>query len=480
MKKTVFLKLVLFTAFTSLFTSFCFSQEDENDSTSSATTTSPVSISIDQIAQELESEEDADNGEVIIEEEVFASETENAGEEEAALVTKNENYWRGKIAVASENEFPKGIFAMAKGYLPGDTLKVINGKTQKTTNVLVIGTIDQNDAVGIKFSYEAALEIKINSQTDGNVILDERLNPPDTRETANAKLVIFGNDETDYSSFEQPVLVLEDEEILKSNNPDFIEEIAAEFEESEPENKIDEEPVEVVQKNSLIEEKTDGETDGETALLAQGDAVIESAVESETVGEGALLVERETAAESGVSPSDDSYAPIILDIPAEVEKLAEQEESLYTESASFAAEKPVEEPKQESEIVDDPMNKQPAVTIVKTEEKNSAPQPAITNVQPALSDKACEKKKNVPYKKFIANEKMIRPGYYIQLSFLTSEENLQKLVDKHNDDLKLFLIPHKNGFKVFAGVFNEDDKDYALDYVKTLGFKDAFVKKIGK
>ena len=401
MKKSRFIKAV----FLIVFAGFCFADENAEE-------VNP-SIDIDQIAQELETEENSDvqneTAEPVIEEEVFDETPAEDENETAAVLPKNENYWRGKTAVAAENEFPKGIFAMAKGFFPGDTLNVINSKTQKTTNVLVIGTIDQNDIVGIKFSQEAAQEIKINEKTDANVILDERINPPEMRETATAKLVIFGGDETDYSSFEQPVSTVEDEEILSTNEPSVIDEIAVEFDEEAQEAKADAEP-------------------------SDSDEV--------------------------QSVSDDSYAAIVLDVPETVEELAAAEEKQV-----------FEEEKESAPVIAEP------VPEVKEETKEEAVQPVekVVKTEPV---KKCEKKASVPYKKLIADERMVRKGYYIQLSFLTNEENLQKFVDKYGDDLKLFLIPHKNGYKVFAGVFNDDDKDYALEFVRSLGFKDAFVRKI--
>ena len=219
MKKSIFTKV----SFLLIFSGFCSAQAVEN-----AAEESSALISIDEIAQELESEEALPDVSVeeVIEEEVFDSDKENeAAASESLLLPVNDKAWRGKTAVAAENEFPKGIFAMAKGYFPGDTLNVINSKTQKTTNVLIIGSIDQYDDIGIKFSAEAAAEIKITDKTDANVILDERKNPPEMREVASAKLVIFGQDENDYSAFSQPVSIAEDEKILTAE-ADAVEEVA--------------------------------------------------------------------------------------------------------------------------------------------------------------------------------------------------------------------------------------------------------------
>ena len=428
MKKNIFIKAVFLTLFAGL--SFA------EDNAENIENTSDSNINIDQIAQELESEDNLSLNdlaeEVVVEEEVFDSESENPAIE-IPLPVKNENYWRGKTAVAAENEFPKGIFAMAKGYFPGDTLTVYNSKTQKTVNVLIIGSIDQNDMVGIKFSHEAAQEIKITDKTDANVVLDERINPPEVRESASAKLVIFGGDESDYSAFEQPVSISEDEVILSEKAPeaaDVIDEIAADLEESD-----------------------------EVAEVSEPEAAKNENVE---LPAGVEFLEES---------SDDSYDAIVLDIPQSVEEQAGEEEALVEEQAAVAEElAPVEE----SSTVASEVSEEVQIFV-----PDPSPAPLVENKKTFDKVKSAGKGA-LPYKKLIANESMVRKGCYIQLAFLANEDNLQKFVDNYSDSLKLFLIAHKNGYKIFAGVFDEDDKVAALEYVKSLGFKDAFVRKMGK
>lgn len=437
MKKNIFIKAVFLTLFAGL--SFAEDAADKADITSDS------GINIDQIAQELESEENLSekqsDEEVIVEEEVFDAENE-AETVEVPLPVKNDNYWRGKTAVAAENEFPKGIFAMAKGYYPGDSLTVYNSKTQKTVNVLIIGSIDQNDMVGIKFSQEAAREIKITDKTDANVILDERINPPEVRENAGAKLVIFGGDESDYSDFEQPVSISEDQVILTENAPevaDVIDEIAEELEASE-------------------EAGESGEESGNAPVQ------VSNAVES-VLPDGVEILE---------DSSENSYAAIVLDVPQSVEEQAGVEEAVIENQAT-----------EEAESVSNPVEEEnPAAETAVCKENNLSA--AESSSSPVFeSEKTFDKnnfkgKGSLPYKNLIANENMVRKGYYIQLAFLANEENLQKFIDNYGDELKLFLIPHKNGYKIFAGVFTDEDKSFALDYVKSLGFKDAFVRKLGR
>ena len=104
MKKSIFTKV----SFLLIFSGFCSAQAVEN-----AAEESSALISIDEIAQELESEEALPDVSVeeVIEEEVFDSDTENeAAASESLLLPVNDKAWRGKTAVAAENEFPKGIF----------------------------------------------------------------------------------------------------------------------------------------------------------------------------------------------------------------------------------------------------------------------------------------------------------------------------------------------------------------------------------
>ena len=414
MKKTIFTGLIFFAALTLL-----SAQETSIDEVSDSS-----SINIDEIAEELVSEDAADTSELsdVIEEEVVFDEENSEGflpENTAPAIP--DNYWRGKVAVAASNEYPKGLFAMAKGYFPGDTLTVINGKTQVSVNVLIIGSIEQTEDIGIKFSQEAASALKISEQTDASVILDERINPPEIRETATAKLTVFGLDENDFSGLEQPLSINDDQIIL--SKPVVVEEAAEVSEEG-------------------------SETKNAASELSDYIAL----PLDEIVSENPVNIEANTA-----NTSDQAYAPIILDLPVSVEETAKVEEEIIEEEKSQAAEENINLLVKEEVLQEKP--------IVRSE-----PEKVETKVS----------KEPVPFKKLIANEKMIRSGYYIQLSFLTNEENLEKFARKYSSELKLFFIPHKDGYKIFAGVFGQDDCEEALKYVQNLGFKDAFVRKMGK
>ena len=415
MKKTIFTGLIFFAALTLL-----SAQETSIDEVSDSS-----SINIDEIAEELVSEDAADTSELsdVIEEEVVFDEENSEGflpENTAPAIP--DNYWRGKVAVAASNEYPKGLFAMAKGYFPGDTLTVINGKTQASVNVLIIGSIEQTEDIGIKFSQEAASALKISEQTDASVLLDERINPPEIRETATAKLTVFGLDENDFSGLEQPLSINDDQIIL--SKPVVVEEASDEVTEEGSETK-----------------NAASELPDYIALPLD-----------EIVSENPVNIEANTA-----NTSDQAYAPIILDLPASVEETAKVEEEIIEEEKSQTAEET-----QNLLIKEEVMQEKPTV--------GPEPEKMETKVS----------KEPIPFKKLIANEKMIRSGYYIQLSFLTNEDNLEKFARKYSPELKLFFIPHKNGYKIFAGVYNEDDYEAALKYIQKLGFKDAFVRKLGK
>ncbi|WP_027727832.1 SPOR domain-containing protein [Treponema sp. C6A8] len=434
MKKTILAGLIFFASLT-----LCAAQETDAEEVSNNS-----SINIDEIAEELVSEEaDAASDEIIEEEVVFDAEASDQALPENAGDALPDNFWRGKVALAASNEYPKGLFAMAKGYFPGDTLTVINGKNQASVNVLIIGSIEQSDAVGIKFSQEAAAALKISEQTDASVILDERINPPEVRENASAKLTVFGLDENDLAALEQPLSISDDQAIL--SKPVVVEE------------KAEESPEEVLEEGS--ETETAAEKEETPSELPEYIALPLDEITSDEVVDEAEI-EANTANTSG-----QAYAPIILDLPESVEETAEYEE----------------------EIIEDVKKEEVCVIEDVKEEKEEEPakeisQPAPVSQAASVVEKVEKgpRKEPVPYKKLIADEKMIRSGYYIQLAFLSNEENLENFARSYSRDLKLFFIPYKNGYKVFAGVFSEADKDIALDNIKKSGFKDAFVRKLGK
>ena len=140
----------IFFAFVLVFSlGFCFAENEAE--------VLPVEEAV--ATEEIEENEDSEESEAVLE-----------TEDQTESIPETDLWWQGKVAFAKENEFPQGIFAAVKGYLPGDTLSVMNNKTMKAVEVLVIGTLDQNDEIGIKFSKEAADELKLSDKCSANSV----------------------------------------------------------------------------------------------------------------------------------------------------------------------------------------------------------------------------------------------------------------------------------------------------------------------
>ncbi|MBQ9630179.1 MAG: hypothetical protein IJR49_01145, partial [Treponema sp.] len=87
----------------------------------------------------------------------------------------------GKARIAISDEFPRGLFARAKGYFPGDTINVTNLITEKTCEVLVVGTLLQDENVSLLLSYEAGLALGIGPLQEIFVKLAKRAGQFDER-----------------------------------------------------------------------------------------------------------------------------------------------------------------------------------------------------------------------------------------------------------------------------------------------------------
>jgi len=126
------------------------------------------------------------------------------------------NSWRGNVEVAEINEFPSGIFAMAKGYYAGDTLQITNTKTSKIVDVLIIGNLDQSEEVGLKLSPEAAVTLGVPADCEASILIEERTAGSEERVVSSAKLTVFVDVVEDYSDIAQKI----DEEEISIDQSD--------------------------------------------------------------------------------------------------------------------------------------------------------------------------------------------------------------------------------------------------------------------
>ena len=80
----------------------------------------------------------------------------------------------GTMRVAREGELPSGYFAMASGYLPGDTIAVTVESTSSSLQVLNVGSLEESEGVTMLLSKEAAAVLGITGASSAKVKLSNR------------------------------------------------------------------------------------------------------------------------------------------------------------------------------------------------------------------------------------------------------------------------------------------------------------------
>ena len=80
----------------------------------------------------------------------------------------------GRAVVAEKGELPSGLFGKTVGYLPGDSVSVVNPANGKTVDILVLGSLDPSQGVAILLSPEAAAELNIEKNVNNLVKLTKR------------------------------------------------------------------------------------------------------------------------------------------------------------------------------------------------------------------------------------------------------------------------------------------------------------------
>ena len=90
------------------------------------------------------------------------------------LATSEAAASEGAMRVAREGELPAGYFAMAAGYLPGDTIAVTVESTGSSLQVLNVGSLDEGEGLVMLLSKEAAAVLGITGVATGKVKLSNR------------------------------------------------------------------------------------------------------------------------------------------------------------------------------------------------------------------------------------------------------------------------------------------------------------------
>ena len=295
----------------------------------------------------------------------------------------------GSAVVAEKGELPSGLFGKTVGYLPGDSVSVVNPANGKTVDILVLGSLDPSQGVAILLSPEAAAELNIEKNVNNLVKLTKRTGKLDeqvygratiakdemaekplfeeTSENAEAPVAM------EAAGVEQPVELPVESETVESSPIAIPAEIESEVVSSDAESVESELPAAV----ALAEEKE--ELPASEPVEDAEMQVSEIAAEPESVEPESVEVAAESNAE-----------PVESELPAAV-ALAEENKEL-----------PVSEPVEDAEMQVSEIAAEP-----ETAEPESVEVAAESDSEPAIEAESVEETEEpVAVAKEIENEKI--------------------------------------------------------------------------
>ena len=295
----------------------------------------------------------------------------------------------GRAVVAEKGELPSGLFGKTVGYLPGDSVSVVNPANGKTVDILVLGSLDPSQGVAILLSPEAAAELNIEKNVNNLVKLTKRTGKLDeqvygratiakdemaekplfeeTSENAEAPVAM------EAAGVEQPVELPVESETVESSPIAIPAEIESEVASSDAEPVESELPAAV----ALAEENE--ELPASEPVEDAEMQVSEIAAEPESVEPESVEVAAESNAE-----------PVESELPAAV-ALAEENEEL-----------PVSEPVEDAEMQVSEIAAEP-----ETAESESVEVAAESDSEPAIEAESVEETEEpVAVAKEIENEKI--------------------------------------------------------------------------
>ena len=309
----------------------------------------------------------------------------------------------GRAVVADPGILPEGYFAKTVGYLPGDSIMVSNLASQKTLDILVVGSLDQSEGVAILLSPEAAAELGIVK--DSNVIVKITKRSGELDESVSGTAVI-AQGETSLSSGMEPKPAVEDahEEIADENT---VEDNTEQADANETDNEESGDKTDVDELISEAEDDTErAEADIESAESeldkAEDDIAAAEAISDERVSDEPLVTEasdgeseriaEETDAQTGdVSDESEAVPETIAATEEEVlpdEKIIAEDvpEDVRETSEAVAEDIPAESAGDEARVTDEPV-----VTEAETDETPAAVEDAALAESAPPAEAADEK-----------------------------------------------------------------------------------------
>lgn len=432
----------------------------------------------------------------------------------------------GRAVVAEEGVLPAGLFAKTVGYLPGDSVSVTNPATGITINVLILGSIDPSAGVAILLSPEAAdklfitpdsnTQVKITKRTgmldeagsgSGTLVadtstdtllpnqvkddldsklnsLDETLGTPSTEEKVpeealteaalaeGAMAYVPATEEATHTPEEVAITSVEEvpmNHVLSEHDPVYIVESLSEDPfsgfETEPELAAitpEEEPTEETLSEEVSEEDTTEEPDGES--VAEETEIEEAIV---LISEESAL---ETSEESTLTPLDEW--PSSEDTTFADEYLAADDASLVDPFAPIILVPAEENP---------PVEETPAEEIPPAVEAESTFVPVPVESAVTKSVTPSSSLGTTAQKDMIKSLDQLESGkYYVQIATFAERENIDRMLKDYGSKYPFVMVPLKSGkaMQMMVGPLNVDEYGAILARFKSLGFKDAFLRKI--
>ena len=438
----------------------------------------------------------------------------------------------GRAVVAEKGELPSGLFGKTVGYLPGDSVSVVNPANGKTVDILVLGSLDPSQGVAILLSPEAAAELNIEKNVNNLVKLTKRTGKLDeqvygratiakdemaekplfeeTSENAEAPVAM------EAAGVEQPVELPVESETVESSPTAIPAEIESEVASSDAEPVESELPaaVALAEENEELpasEPVEDAEmqvseiaTEPETAepesveVAAESDS--EPAIEAESVEETeepvAVVKEIENEKIDGSEFLDEEYSEsaefgtIVSDEPEleflDQEKIAENESLENAETYAPivlvpASENPPAVLEKSEELALTETESLSADVSAETDLKNDEVIQLEVKVSENTIEDTADKEKNALDAFIVPSLSDLQKGkYYVQIAMMNDEENIVSLLNTYRTNYPMVAVPlsNKKGYQIMVGPLERDEYGSVRQKFKERGFKDCFLRKI--
>lgn len=438
----------------------------------------------------------------------------------------------GRAVVAEKGELPSGLFGKTVGYLPGDSVSVVNPANGKTVDILVLGSLDPSQGVAILLSPEAAAELNIEKNVNNLVKLTKRTGKLDeqvygratiakdemaekplfeeTSENAEAPVAM------EAAGVEQPVELPVESETFESSPIAIPAEIESEVASSDAEPVESELPAAV----ALAEENE--ELPASEPVEDAEMQVSEIAAEPETAEPESVEVAAESDSEPAIEAEsvEETEEPVAVAKEIENEKIDGSEflDEEYSESAEFgtivsdepelefldqekiAENESLENAETYAPIVLVPASENPPAVLEKSEElalaeteslsadvsaetdlKNDEVIQLEVKVSENTIEDTADKEKNALDAFIVPSLSDLQKGkYYVQIAMMNDEENIVSLLNTYRTNYPMVAVPlsNKKGYQIMVGPLERDEYGSVRQKFKERGFKDCFLRKI--